>query len=118
MPKTAVAAALAALILAAVTPTAQAMPMVPHHTVFAGLSADLQDVSWRRCWRDRWGGYAAGPVGATAGDASAVTDAAITRRLGWSPPRAELMPPRARPRRRFVRQAPLRPPPVRMWSVN
>ena len=55
MPKTAIAAALAALILAAATPTAQAMPMVPHHTVFAGLSADLQDVSWRRCWRDRWG---------------------------------------------------------------
>jgi hypothetical protein len=37
MPKTAFAAALAALILAAVTPTAQAMPIVPHHTVFAGL---------------------------------------------------------------------------------
>ena len=48
MPKTAVAAALAALILAAVTPTAQAMPMVPHHTVFAGLNADLQDAQWRR----------------------------------------------------------------------
>ena len=42
MPKTAVAAALAALILAALTPTAQAMPMVPHHTVFTGLSADQE----------------------------------------------------------------------------
>ena len=55
MPKTAVAAALAALILAAVTPTAQAMPVAPHHVVFAGLNADLQDAQARRCWRDRWG---------------------------------------------------------------
>jgi hypothetical protein len=55
MPKTALAAALAVLILAAVTPTAQAMPMVPHHSVFAGLNADIQDAQSRRCWRDRWG---------------------------------------------------------------
>jgi hypothetical protein len=56
MPKTALAAALVVLILAAVTPTAQAMPiMVPHHSVVAGLNADLQDVQSRRCWRDRWG---------------------------------------------------------------
>jgi hypothetical protein len=55
MPKTAVAAALAALILAAVTPTAQAMPVAPHHVVLAGLNADFQDAQARRCWRDRWG---------------------------------------------------------------
>ena len=54
-PKTAVAAALAALILAAVTPAAQAMPVAPHHSVFAGLNADLQDAQWQRYWRDRWG---------------------------------------------------------------
>jgi hypothetical protein len=56
MLKTAIAAALAALVLAAVTPTAHAaMSIPPHHSVFAGLSADLQDAQWRRCWRDRWG---------------------------------------------------------------
>ena len=55
MPKTAVAAGLAALILAGITPTAQAMPMVPHHSVFTGLNADIQDAQSRRCLRDRWG---------------------------------------------------------------
>ncbi len=55
MPKAAVAAALATLILAAFTPAIQAMPVVPHHSVFAGLNADLQDAQWRRCVRDRWG---------------------------------------------------------------
>jgi hypothetical protein len=55
MPKTAVAAALAALILAAVAPAAQAMPMTPHHSMIAGLNSDIQDVQSRRCWRDRWG---------------------------------------------------------------
>jgi hypothetical protein len=55
MPKTAGAAALAALILAAGAPTAQAMPMAPHHSMIAGLNSDIQDVRWRRCWRDRWG---------------------------------------------------------------
>jgi hypothetical protein len=55
MPKTAVAAALAALILVAVTPAAQTMPMPPHDTVFAALNADIQDAQWRHCWRDRWG---------------------------------------------------------------
>jgi hypothetical protein len=49
MPKTAVVAALAALTLAAVTPPAQAMPVAPHHVVFAGLNADLQDAQARRC---------------------------------------------------------------------
>lgn len=55
MPKTALAAALAALILAAASPTAQAMPVAPLHGVIAGLNADIQDVQWHRCWRDRWG---------------------------------------------------------------
>ena len=55
MPKAAVAAALATLILAALTPATQAMPVVPHHSVFAGLNADLQVAQWRRCVRDRWG---------------------------------------------------------------
>ena len=57
MPKTAVAAALAALILVAVTPAAQTMPMPPRDTMFAALNADLlQDAQWRRhCWWDRWG---------------------------------------------------------------
>jgi hypothetical protein len=49
MPKTAFAAALAVLILADVTPTAEAMPMDPHHSVVAGLNVDLQDVQSRRC---------------------------------------------------------------------
>jgi hypothetical protein len=56
MLKTAIAVAFLALTLAAVTPAADAaMPMPPHHSVFAGLNADLQDAQWRRCWRDRWG---------------------------------------------------------------
>ena len=55
MPKTAAAAVLAALILAAVAPTARAMPIAPHSSIIAGLNSDIQDVRWRRCWRDRWG---------------------------------------------------------------
>jgi hypothetical protein len=72
MPKTAVAAALAPLILVGITPTAQAMPMVPHHSVFAGLNAD----TFKTCNR--------GVAGATAGDASAAAKAAARSAPGLS----------------------------------
>ena len=56
MPKTAVAAALAALILVAVTPAAQAMPIAPlWKSAISGPSSDLDLVRWQQCWRDHWG---------------------------------------------------------------
>jgi hypothetical protein len=55
MLRTAFAVAVAGLIFVAVSGTSQAAPIVPPP---AGLTAHLNDVtevSWRRCWRDRWG---------------------------------------------------------------
>jgi hypothetical protein len=47
--------AVAGLVLAVVSGTAQAAPTIP---LAAGVTADLSDVmqvSRRRCWRTRWG---------------------------------------------------------------
>jgi hypothetical protein len=55
MLRTALAVSVAALVLAAVNGSAQAAPIPP---LAAGITAnvsDVRDVSWRRCWRDRWG---------------------------------------------------------------
>jgi hypothetical protein len=55
MLRTVLAIAVAGLIFAAVSGTAQAAPGAP---LPAGVTADLNyltDASWRRCWRDRWG---------------------------------------------------------------
>ena len=49
------AMAFAGLVLTAVSGAAQAAPIAP---LAAGVTAELGDVtqvSWRRCWRDRWG---------------------------------------------------------------
>ena len=49
------AMAFAGLVLAAVSGAAQAAPIAP---LAVGVTAELGDVtqvSWRRCWRDRWG---------------------------------------------------------------
>jgi hypothetical protein len=53
--RTLFAVAIAGLVFAAVSGTAHATPIAPlpqGHTVELGI---LSDVSWRRCWRDRWG---------------------------------------------------------------
>jgi hypothetical protein len=50
-----VAMTFASSLFVAISGTAQAAPIAP---VFPGYIADfgiLSDVSWRRCWRDRWG---------------------------------------------------------------
>jgi hypothetical protein len=55
MLRTVFAMAVAGLVLAAVSGTAQAAPTVPPAV---GVTADLSDVtqvSRRRCWRTRWG---------------------------------------------------------------
>lgn len=55
MLRTVFAVAVAGLIFAAVSGTAQAAPIAPlppGYTVDFGI---LSDVAWRRCWRDRWG---------------------------------------------------------------
>jgi hypothetical protein len=55
MLRTALAMLVAGLVLVAVNGSAQAAPIPP---LAAGITAnvsDVTDVSWRRCWRDRWG---------------------------------------------------------------
>ena len=55
MLRTTFAIAIAGFIVMAVSATAQATPIVP---LAVGVTANLSDVtqvSWRRCWRDRWG---------------------------------------------------------------
>lgn len=55
MRRTVFAIAVAGLIFAAVSGTAQAAPGTP---LPSGVTAELNyltDASWRRCWRDRWG---------------------------------------------------------------
>ena len=55
MLRTVFAIAVAGLIFADLSGIAQAAPVAPLPAgITAGLS-DLTDVSWRRCWRDRWG---------------------------------------------------------------
>ena len=55
MLRTLFAVAITGLVFAAVSGTAHAAPIAPlppGYTVDLGI---LSDVSWRRCWRDRWG---------------------------------------------------------------
>ena len=115
MPKTAVAAALAALILAAVAPTAQAMPVASHHSIVAGLNSDIQDSG---------GDAAARPLGTPplpdllARSLGARSLSLTPRSAGARPTQADVMRPPARPRRRSALQA---PPPrfaTRMSSAN
>jgi hypothetical protein len=47
--------AIAGLILAAVSGIAPAAPIAPPPAGMTAHLGDLTDVSWRRCWRDRWG---------------------------------------------------------------
>jgi hypothetical protein len=55
MLRTVFAIAVAGLIFTAVHGTARAAPIAPLPAgITAGLT-DFTDVSWRRCWRDRWG---------------------------------------------------------------
>jgi hypothetical protein len=57
MLKTVIAIGLAGLLVAAASTTAQAAPFMPlPQSMIEGLNSDLtQVVSWRHCWRDRWG---------------------------------------------------------------
>lgn len=73
MLRTVLAVAVAGLIFAAVSGTAQAAPGAP---LPAGVTADLNyltDASWRRCWRDR-GACIAAAAGVTVGAASGAGD--------------------------------------------
>jgi hypothetical protein len=54
MLRTVFAIAVAGLVFASVSGTAQAAPVAPLPTGVTDLSV-LTDVQWRRCWRDRWG---------------------------------------------------------------
>ena len=48
--------AVAGFIVAAVPSTVQSAPLAPLPSgIAAHFAEDLTDVSWRRCWRDRWG---------------------------------------------------------------
>jgi hypothetical protein len=56
MSKTALAIGLAGLIVATVSTSASAMTVVPmSKSVIEALHSDIDQVRWRRCWRDRWG---------------------------------------------------------------
>jgi hypothetical protein len=57
MPKTLIAVGLAGLLVAAASATTQAAPFfqLPKSMIVAGLNSDIDQVAWRRCWRDRWG---------------------------------------------------------------
>jgi hypothetical protein len=56
MPKAAIAIGLAGLLLAAAAGTTEAAPFVPlPNAAIEGLSSDLAQASWTRCWRDSWG---------------------------------------------------------------
>ena len=55
MIRTAFAVAFAGFIFASLPSTAQAaVPLAPIHGIASELG-NLNDVAWRRCWRDRWG---------------------------------------------------------------
>jgi hypothetical protein len=55
MIRTAFAVAFAGFIVASVPGGAQAaVPLAPIHGI-ANELGNLNDVAWRRCWRDRWG---------------------------------------------------------------
>ena len=74
MLRTVLAIAVAGLIFAAVSGTAQAAPGAP---LPAGVTADLNyltDASWRRCWRDPGGACIAAAAGVTVGAASGAGD--------------------------------------------
>ena len=45
----------ASLLLMAISGGAQAAPIVPLSNGYIADFGVLSDVSWRRCWRDRWG---------------------------------------------------------------
>jgi hypothetical protein len=50
------ALAVAGLVYAAAPGITQASPLVPSQEGLRTLAPNfLQDVRWRRCWRDRWG---------------------------------------------------------------
>lgn len=56
MSKTALAIGLAGLLLATVSTSASAMPVMPmSKSLISGLNSGIDQVGWQRCWRDRWG---------------------------------------------------------------
>ena len=56
MLRTAFAISTAGLVLATLSGTpAQAAPIPPLTSGITANVSDVTDVSWRRCWRDRWG---------------------------------------------------------------
>jgi hypothetical protein len=55
MLRTVFAMAVAGLVLAALPGTAQAAPIAPLAQTLTAELSDVMQVSWNRCWRDRWG---------------------------------------------------------------
>jgi hypothetical protein len=53
--RTLFAVVIAALVFAAASGTAHAAPIAPLPPGYVVDLGILSDVSWRRCWRDRWG---------------------------------------------------------------
>jgi len=45
----------AGLLLMAISGATQAAPIAPLSNGYIADFSVLSDVSWRRCWRDRWG---------------------------------------------------------------
>ena len=60
MFRTALAMLVASLVLLAVNGSAKAAPIPPLAAGITASVSDVTDVSWRRCWRDRWGACAVG----------------------------------------------------------
>jgi len=55
MLRTLLAIAVVGWALAVVPGTAQAAPIAPLATGVTAELGDVTQISWRRCWRDRWG---------------------------------------------------------------
>jgi hypothetical protein len=55
MTRALLAFAIVGLVCAALPTPVKASPLVPHQGLTGIAPSFLQDVRWRRCWRDRWG---------------------------------------------------------------
>jgi hypothetical protein len=80
MLRTILALAVAGLIFAAVSGTAQATPITPIPVSALADVNILTDVAWRRCWRDRWAASIAAAAGVIAGAACVVGNCRAGRR--------------------------------------
>jgi hypothetical protein len=56
MSKTALAIGVSGLLFASISMSASAMPVMPmSNNALTALHSDIDQIGWRRCWRDRWG---------------------------------------------------------------